>query len=76
MMVFLGSTPLGAPFIGWIAEQQGARFALALSGILAGTGIAACITWFVRQDTRLLARLRTVRFRERRRVTLIDTTVE
>ena len=76
MMVFLGSTPMGAPFIGWVAEQQGPRFALALSGILAGTGILACLTWFVRQDTRSLARLRAIRSRERRLTPVIDPTVE
>lgn len=65
LMVFLGSTPLGAPFIGWVAEQQGARVALAVSGVLAGTGILGCIAWFVRQDTPSLTRLRGIRRRER-----------
>ena len=32
-MVFLGSTPIGAPLIGWIAGQFGARVALALGGV-------------------------------------------
>lgn len=62
LMVFLGSTPLGAPFIGWIAEMFGPRAALVLSGVLAGIGIAGCAIWFVRQDSRSMARLR-----ERRR---------
>lgn len=62
LMVFLGSTPVGAPFIGWVAEQQGPRVALLVSGVLAGTGILACAAWFLRHDTRPLARLR-----ERRR---------
>ena len=31
-MVFLGSTPLGAPLTGFIAAQYGVRFALALGG--------------------------------------------
>lgn len=62
LMVFLGSTPMGAPFIGWIAELYGPRFALMLSGILAGAGIAGCAIWFIRQDSHAMARLR-----ERRR---------
>ncbi len=62
LMVFLGSTPAGAPFIGWVAEIYGPRVALVVSGVLAGTGIAACAAWFLRHDSRPLARLR-----ERRR---------
>jgi MFS family permease len=33
VVVFLGSTPIGAPLIGFLAEQYGARFALAVGGI-------------------------------------------
>jgi MFS family permease len=62
LMVFLGSTPVGAPFIGWVAELYGPRIALVVSGVLAGTGITACALWFLRHDSRPLARLR-----ERRR---------
>jgi MFS family permease len=32
-IVFLGSTPIGAPLIGFIAEHYGARFALGLGGV-------------------------------------------
>ena len=32
-MVFLGTTPIGSPLIGYLAEQFGARFALALGGL-------------------------------------------
>lgn len=43
-MVFLGSTPIGGPVVGWIAEHLGARYALgvgALACLLAGTwGVA------------------------------------
>jgi MFS family permease len=38
-MVFLGSTPIGGPILGWVAEHAGARTALglgALSCVLAG----------------------------------------
>jgi MFS family permease len=32
-LVFLGSTPLGGPLVGWIAEQFGARAGLAFGGV-------------------------------------------
>lgn len=32
-MAFLGSTPLGAPIVGWVGEHVGARAALALGGL-------------------------------------------
>lgn len=41
LMVFIGSAPLGAPLIGAIGEHIGARWALVISGLAAGLGIAA-----------------------------------
>ncbi|MDP9222740.1 MAG: MFS transporter, partial [Actinomycetota bacterium] len=38
-VVFLGSTPIGAPLVGWIAEQFNPRVALALGGVAT---IASC----------------------------------
>lgn len=32
-MVFLGSTPIGGPIVGWVAEHLGARWALALGAM-------------------------------------------
>jgi MFS family permease len=34
-MVFLGSTPIGGPIVGWIAEQFGARYAVAVGAVAA-----------------------------------------
>ena len=34
-MVFLGSTPIGAPLVGWIAEVSGPRAGLVLGGVAA-----------------------------------------
>lgn len=34
-MVFLGSTPVGGPIVGWIAEQAGARVAIAVGAVAA-----------------------------------------
>jgi MFS family permease len=48
MAIFAGGTPLGAPLVGWVADQFGPRWALgvaALSGILAA---AAVLFWMVR----------------------------
>lgn len=36
-MLFLGSTPIGGPVVGWISEHAGARYAVAL-GAVAATG--------------------------------------
>ena len=45
-LVFLGSTPLGGPLMGWIAEQWGARAGLAAGGAvsLAAASVAAYVT--------------------------------
>jgi MFS family permease len=48
MAIFAGGTPLGAPLVGWVADQFGPRWALgvaALSGILAA---AVLVVWMVR----------------------------
>jgi MFS family permease len=42
-MALLGTTPIGAPIIGWIAQEAGARWALAIGGVAAIlAGLAAC----------------------------------
>lgn len=53
LMVFLGSVPLGAPVIGWVAEAFGARWALVASGVVVGLGVSASALWFLRQDPAL-----------------------
>lgn len=37
-LVFLGSTPIGGPIVGFISQQWGARWALALGGVATVTG--------------------------------------
>jgi len=37
-MVFIGTTPIGAPLVGWIAEAFSPRWALALGGVAALAG--------------------------------------
>lgn len=53
LMVFLGSVPLGAPIIGWLAEAFGARWALVASGVVVGLGVSASALRFLRQDPAL-----------------------
>ncbi len=51
MGIFLGCTPLGAPFVGWVADAFGPRWALgvgAASGLLA----AALATWYLQRGKR------------------------
>ena len=48
MAIFVGGTPIGAPFVGWIVNQFGPRWGLgvaAISGLLAA---AVCLYWLVR----------------------------
>ena len=45
-MVFLGSTPVGAPIMGWIGESYGARAALVIGGLVAtAVGLGALRIW-------------------------------
>ncbi|MCW2966559.1 MAG: major facilitator superfamily 1, partial [Solirubrobacteraceae bacterium] len=45
-VVFLGSTPIGAPLIGWIAESAGPRFGLLIGGVAAlGTAAVTALAY-------------------------------
>lgn len=57
-LVFLGSTPIGGPLIGWISEQWGPRVGLAVGG-LAAFGSAAIALAVVNRDA-IEARLRVI----------------
>lgn len=58
VMVFLGSTPIGAPIIGWVADYWGARWSIGVGGI-ASVAVAVIValwaikTWDVRVQARL-----------------------
>jgi MFS family permease len=45
MMIFIGGTPLGAPFIGWVGETWGARWTLLVGGAatVVGTLLSAAL---------------------------------
>jgi len=48
MMIFIGGTPLGAPLIGWIGEQFGARWTLLFGGMMTLVGVTAASLLFLR----------------------------
>jgi len=48
LMVFMGGTPLGAPFIGWIGEQFGPRWTLIGGGGLTILGVLLSVVIFTR----------------------------
>ena len=39
MTIVMGGTPIGAPFIGWIGEEWGARWTLVIGGVLVLAGV-------------------------------------
>ncbi|MBW3668171.1 MAG: MFS transporter, partial [Actinobacteria bacterium] len=43
-LVFIGSTPVGGPLIGWVSEELGPRFGLALGGV---ASVVAAVTGIV-----------------------------
>jgi MFS family permease len=47
-VVFLGSTPIGAPLVGWLAEVAGPRAGLVLGGVAALVAAAAARVAFAR----------------------------
>lgn len=48
MMVFMGSTPIGAPVIGWVADTWGGPWALAVGGIAAIVVSVCAAFWAIR----------------------------
>ncbi|MDR7251811.1 MFS family permease [Nocardioides sp. BE266] len=50
MMIFMGGTPLGAPIIGWIGEEYGARWTLVGGGTLTIVGVVVSAAVHLRLD--------------------------
>ena len=48
LMIFLGGTPLGAPFIGWIGEFFGARWTLIVGGLITLVGTLVALALYLR----------------------------
>jgi MFS family permease len=51
-VVFLGSTPIGAPLVGWLAETAGPRAGLVLGGVAALVTAAIARRAYARADAR------------------------
>ncbi len=59
MCIFMGGTPLGAPILGWVAEQWGARWTLIGGGALTFVGtVVATALMAGRQGVQFTPRLR------------------
>ena len=50
MMIFMGGTPAGAPLVGWIGEQYGARMTLFFGGAMTILGVLVASAVFLRRD--------------------------
>jgi MFS family permease len=48
LMVFMGGTPLGSPFIGWVGEVLGARWTLLVGGSLTIAGVLVASAVYLR----------------------------
>jgi MFS family permease len=54
-VVFLGSTPIGAPLVGWLAGAVGPRAGLVLGGIAALVAAAGALVAYARADVEIVA---------------------
>ena len=52
MMIFMGGTPFGSPFIGWVGETFGARWTLVLGGSMTIAGVTAASLLYLRAHRR------------------------
>jgi MFS family permease len=48
LMIFMGGTPAGAPIIGWIGEEFGARWTLIGGGLFTLVGVAVSLAAYLR----------------------------
>ena len=49
MMLFMGTTPIGGPIVGWIGQVLGARAAMATGGLTAVIASVVAIVWWRRR---------------------------
>jgi len=57
LAIFMGGTPVGAPVIGWVGEEFGARWTILLGGIVAMATAVLALAW-LRQAGRVEVRVR------------------
>lgn len=60
MMIFMGGTPLGAPIIGWIGHEYGARWTLLGGGLVTIAGVAVSALVYLRLERARWERAATV----------------
>lgn len=48
MAIFMGGTPVGAPVIGWIGQQWGARWTIGVGSIAVGLALVVVTIWLAR----------------------------
>lgn len=48
MAIFVGGTPIGAPFVGWVVNQYGPRWGLGVAAIAGVLAAAVCLYWLMR----------------------------
>lgn len=48
MAIFVGGTPVGAPFVGWVVNQFGPRWGLGVAAIAGVLAAAVCLYWLMR----------------------------
>ena len=56
LAIFMGGTPLGAPLLGWVAEQHGARWTLVGGGALTMLGTLVATAVFARSQNLMIWR--------------------
>ncbi len=56
LMIFIGSTPIGAPLVGWVGEVLGARWTLIGGGAGTMLGVAATSAAYLLHQRRVAAR--------------------
>ena len=54
-IAFLGSTPIGAPFVGWVSEVLGPRVGLGIGAVAALGTAALALTWHRREPVVVVA---------------------
>jgi MFS family permease len=50
LIVFMGGTPLGSPFIGWIAEVAGPRWSLITGGVASASAAVVAALYLARRE--------------------------
>ncbi|MGA3214569.1 MAG: MFS transporter [Acidimicrobiales bacterium] len=51
MLVFVGGTPLGAPLVGWVSQEFGARWGLIGGGVISAAAASVALAFSLRRAT-------------------------